>query len=52
MSKVRKIIDRKKNSYKELVNQFCYPRYMRDLEELLSEHTGRGSAKSCRVDQA
>ena len=51
MSIVR-IIDRKENSYKELVINTDTGNIDRDVEEALSGHTGRGSAKSRRVDQA
>ena len=51
MSKVR-IIDRKENYYKELVINTDTGNIDRDVEQALSEHTGRGSAKSRRVDQA
>jgi hypothetical protein len=51
MSKVR-ILDRKEDYYKELVINTDTGNIDRDVEQPLSEHTGRGSAKSRRVDQA
>ena len=51
MSKVR-ILNRKKDYYKELVINADTGNIVRDVEHPLSEHTGRGSAKPSRVDQA
>ncbi len=51
MSKVR-ILNRKKDYYKELVINVDTGNTVRDVEHPLSEHTGRGSAKPSRVDQA
>ena len=44
MSKVR-ILDRKEDYYKELVINTDTGNIDRDVEQPLSEHTGRGSAK-------
>ena len=51
MAKVR-ILNRKKNCYKEMVINVDTGNIVRDVEHPLSEHTGRGSAKPRRVDQA
>jgi hypothetical protein len=40
-----RIIDRKNNNYKELVVNTDTGEVVRDVEQPLSEHTGRGSAK-------